>query len=87
MTGQRLGLPLLRHSVLVLPMLGVVLCSVFLQGLPLYPTGLLVLRRSAYLLPRLFLLWEPEETKLLPRMILSWGCAAESAPASTEPRV
>lgn len=85
-TGRRLGVPVLRNSVLGFPVLGVVLCSVFLQGLPLYLTGLLVLGGSAYLLARLFSLWEPEETKLLLRMILNRGRAAEPAPASPELR-
>ena len=59
-TGQRLGLSVLRNSLLGLPVLGVVLCSLILQGLPLYLTGLLVLGGSAFLLARLFSLWEPE---------------------------
>lgn len=69
-TGQRLGLPVLRNSLLGLPVLGVVFCSLFLQGLPLYVTGLLVLGGSAYLLARMFGLWGTEEARLLIRMIL-----------------
>ena len=82
--GQRLGIPVVRNSLLGLPIVGVVLCSFFLQGLPLYITGLLVLGGSAYLLARMFALWGTEEAGLLIRMILNRRRAAESAQASTE---
>lgn len=62
---QRLGMPVARNSLLGLPVLGVVFCSLFLQGLPLYVTGLLVLGGSAYLLARMFGLWGTEEPDCL----------------------
>lgn len=63
--GRRLGQPLLANAFLGLPVVLVVLCVLFLDGLTRYATGLLVLGVSSWLLARLFRLGRSEELTAL----------------------